>query len=43
MVSGEVKMVAKHYTPLQYFLAWYEKMLPEQKLAISSGTFFLYI
>ena len=25
MASGEVKMVAKHYTPLQYFWACYEK------------------
>ena len=50
MASGEVKMAAKHAaTPACYYIFaltehfWtcYEFILPEQRLAISSRTFFL--
>ena len=49
VASGEVKMAAKHETTpacyifylTEHFWACYEIILPEQRLAISSGTFFL--
>ena len=47
MASGEVKMATKYYTRWlncllkRTYLSLLEKMLPEQRLAICFGTFFL--